>query len=110
MVVVVRGTVVDVAAGAAVVGDVDDLINAVVGVTTGESVDPPPDGIVTNVELEEGTEVAGATVVVADATVVVVEVDVVVVVGATLYTPKLKVAVDDEDAPLPLSTRRAVMV
>ena len=60
--------------------------------------------------------VEGEEVVVEDTTVVevvdvdVVVVEVVVVVGATLYTPKLKTAADVEDAPFPLSTRRAVMV
>jgi hypothetical protein len=54
---------------------------------------------------------AATVVVVAGATVVVVEVvvDVVVVVGAVLNTPKLKVAVEELDAPLSALTRRAVM-
>ena len=58
--------------------------------------------------MEVGAE---ATVVVEAATVVVVEVvvDVVVVVGAVLNTPKLKVAVEELDAPLSALTRRAVM-
>ena len=115
VVVVVGGTVVVVSTGATVDADVVALITAVVGVATVEPVDPPPDGMMTNVVVDDGTEIDGAedvgavAIVVVGATVVVVDV-VVVVVGATLYTPKLKTAADVEDAPFPLSTRRAVMV
>jgi putative heme iron utilization protein len=108
---VVGGTVVVVTLAATVDVAVDDLMAAVVGVTTVEVSVTLPEGIVTKVEPGDDPDAAGATVVVAAGTVVVVvDVDVVVVVGATLYTPKLKVAVADEDAPLPLSTRRAVMM
>ena len=51
MVVVVGGTVVVVSVGATVDADVVALITEVVGVTTVEPVDPPPDGMVTNVEV-----------------------------------------------------------
>ena len=98
----VGGTVVVVNTGAMVDAEVVALITAVVGVTTDEPVDPPPDGMITNVVVDDGIEIDGAedvgaaAIVVVGATVVVVDV-VVVVVGATLYTPKLKTAADVEE-------------